>query len=207
MIGFLKTEKRVGLGTNRVTKIRSPSWPSPLEWSESSKKKRVTSPFCHALTKTTSLSSPLLPLWRHSFFQSIFAHHNTTKRKKSKRERKKKKQWEVGERCQYRWKVWGTKTWCSWRNSTQPSSLSATTTSTTPTPSLPPTSPSSVSSVYLFFHCLISLSSMDFASFYSIFDGFLLYWFIRLVVVFNPRCLSFDGFSLLGFPSFLVFVV
>lgn len=40
-----------------------------------------------------------------------------------------------------------------------------------------------------FFHCLISLSSMGFASFYSIFDGFLLYWFIRLVVVFNP-CLS-----------------
>ena len=149
MIGFQKTEKRVGLGTNRVRKTRSPSWPSPLEWSERlkavKKKNGVTSPVCSALTKTTSLSfhfggtlsfNPSLP--------------TTTPPRERKVREKRKKQWAVGERCQYRWKVWGTKTWCSWRNSTQPSSLSATTTSTTPMPSSPVTSPSSVSSVYLF---------------------------------------------------------
>ena len=149
MIGFQKTEKRVGLGTNRVRKTRSPSWPSPLEWSERMKAvKKKKGGHLASLLCSDENHFPLLPLWRHPFFQSIFAHHNATKRKKSKR--KKKKQWAVGERCQYRWKVWGTKTWCSWRNSTQPSSLSATTTSTTPMPSSPVTSPSSVSSVYLF---------------------------------------------------------
>lgn len=36
-----------------------------------------------------------------------------------------------------------------------------------------------------------------------IFDGFLLYWFIRLVIVFNPRSLSLMGFFYWVFLFFL----
>lgn len=47
-------------------------------------------------------------------------------------------------RLRYRWTGFGTRTSCSWRSSTLPSSLSATTTNTTPMPSPPATSPGSV---------------------------------------------------------------
>lgn len=92
MIGFLKTEKRVGLGTNRVTKIRSPSWPSPLEWSESSKKKKG-SPHDSAMLWQKPL--PSLPLSFHfggtlSFNPSLPTTTPPRERKVREREKKKK---------------------------------------------------------------------------------------------------------------------
>ena len=176
MIGFLKTQKRVGLGTNRVRKTRSPSWPSPLEWSERlkavKKKKGVTSPVCSALTKTTSLSfhfggtlsfNPSLPT-------------TTPPRERKVREKRKNNgRWARGANIAGRFE--GQKLDAA--EETQHSPL--------PCPlqrqvlrRCPPLRwlHQARSVPFIFFHCLISLSFMGFASSYSYL------WWVFVILVY-----------------------